>query len=344
MSIISTQALIHSRFRAFVKWIAPAAETRSKIYKQADEIREKIRSRAEDDGLIVKSMPFSGSFERITGLKRYLRGNSVVEGQDVDIAFIIEPKDKNGNVLGCVIDRFERYAADAYPDSETGSSKSSATIYFKSSKLRYDLVPLFETSKKDIQRLTRKNGEERTTSVVKHIDFTKGRTGSSDALPGVVKYNECIRLIKWWRYEQQEHSNIFGNEEGEDKVPSFLLDLLCAIAYDNRSVDKTYPATLAMWFGFLANVVRNRKDVIFNGLGEVKHNEANWRVIDPIDNTNNLVGSWNSAKINELARWLENARDEMNRAIRYDEMGDDIESMRSLVKLFGNAFENNSED
>jgi hypothetical protein len=94
----------------------------------------------------------------------------------------------------------------------------------------------------------------------------------------------------------------------------------------------------------LANVVRNKKDIIFNGLGEAKHSEAQWRVLDPVDNTNNLVGSWNNAKINELGRWLENARDEMNRAIRYDEMGDDIESMKSLVKLFGNAFENNSED
>lgn len=342
MGIISTQSTIHGLVKKFVKWIAPESDTRDKIYKQADEIREKIKKRAEDDGLIVKSMPFSGSFERHTGLRRYMRGHAAVEGQDIDISFILDPKDKDGNTLGCVVDRFERYAKDAYPDSDVSSTKSSATINFTSSKLRYDLVPLFETSKKDIQILKRTNGEERPTSVVKHIDFTKKRTKASEQIDGVVKYNECIRLIKWWKYEQQEHSNIFGNESGDEKIPSFLLDLLCAAAYDSRSVDQTYAATLAMWFGFLANVVRNRKDVVFSSLEGSNHSGALWKVIDPIDNTNNIVSTWNNAKINELARLFENARDEINRAIRYDEEGDDNSCMRSLVKLFGNSFENNT--
>jgi hypothetical protein len=341
MSIVSTHSMIHGTFKNFVKWIAPEPDSRDQIYKQADEIKSRIKAKAEEDGLIVKSTPFSGSFERITGLRRFMRGHSVVEGQDVDIAFIVAQKDKDGNTLDCLVGRFETYTKQSYPDSEVGSTKSSATLKFRSN-LRYDLVPLFETSNADIQLLKRTTGEERTTSVTRHVEFTTRRTAASKNLDGIVKYNECIRLIKWWRYEQQEHSGVFGNEEGDETIPSFLLDLLCAFAFDNKSLDKTYAGSLAKWFGFLAHVVRNKKEVTFSLTTGVDHSQALWRVIDPIDKTNNIVSSWNNAKINELARILENSRDEINRAIRYDEQGDDAECMRSLVKLFGNAIENNS--
>lgn len=344
MSIISTHTTIHRRIKEFVKWIAPIPEVRDKIKTQSDEIRERISSKAEKDGLIINSTPFSGSFAKYSGLRRHLLGNSVEEGQDIDIAFIMKPKDKSGNPLGCQVHKFRKCAEESYPDSEVDNTKSSATIKFSGTKLKYDLVPLFDTDKGNIQLLKRTDGIERTTSVVEHVEFINKRKRSSDAIDGVVRFNECLRLVKWWRTEKQEHSGLFGNEEGDENVPSFLLDLLCAYAYDHRSVDKTYPGTLAMWFGFLANVVRYRKDVIFGSLIDKNHsNGALWRVIDPIDADNNVVAKWTNAKINELARWLEDSRDEINRAVRYDEAGEDNASMECLMKLFGKAFKSNSE-
>jgi len=344
MSEISTHTTIHRQIKFFVKWIAPESETRQKIYDQGDELMNRVKTRAEADGLTVIEIVYSGSFNKESGLRRFMLGHSVVEGQDVDIAFILKDTDKDGNKLGCVIEKFKGYVKASYPDTkEIGTTKSSATIYFVSTKLRYDLVPLFETSRANIQLLKRTNGDERTTSVIKHANFIKDRKEASDKIDGVVRFNECLRLLKWWKYEQQEHSGVFGNEDDDEKVPSFLLDLLCASAYDNRSVDKTYATTLAKWFGFLANVVRNRKDVLFGAsILDVSTSGALWKVIDPVDNTNNVVAKWDNSKINELAQWLENARDEMSRAIRYDEEGDETACMDSLVKLFGNAFKNNS--
>lgn len=344
MSAISTQTEIHRWLKFFVKWISPDPENMDEIYNQADDIGNKIQKLAEEDGIIVKKRAHAGSFGTITGLKRFMLGHSVIEGQDIDIAFIVEPNDKKGNPLGCLVDKFKGYAEQAYPKSEVGSTKSSATINFSGSKRRFDLVPLFVTSTKDIQLLKRTNGEERRTSVIKHADFIKERTKQSNEIDGVVKFNECIRLVKWFRYEQQEKSGVFGNESGEYKVPSFLLNLLCAAAYDNRSVDNTYPETLAMWFGYLANVVRNRKTVAFSST--YKENTSDgvlWRVIDPMDDNNNLVAKWNGAQINELATWFEKARDTINRAIRYDEEGDEISCLDSLSTIFGNSFKNNHE-
>lgn len=341
-NLVSTHSSIHRRFKAFVKWIAPDPDIREKIEKQAQEIRDRIKPQAEKDGLIIKAMPLSGSFPKYSGLRRHMRGHSMEEGQDIDIAFIMEPKDKNGKELGCLVDRFEKYAKNSYPDSEVGSTKSSATIKFTSTKQKYDLVPLFEMTKKDMQLLKRTDGKERKTSVVRHVDFVNKRKQSSDSIDGVVRFNECLRLVKWWRTVQQEDSGIFGNDENDDKVPSFLLDLLCAYAYDQRSVSNTYAVTLAMWFGLLANIVRNRKDVMFNPPAGITHEPALWKVLDPVDPTNNVVKNWSNAEINELARWFENARDEINRAIRYDEQGDETALVESLVKLFGTAFKNNS--
>src|SRR5260221_4633340 len=112
MELISTQSEIHKRFKAFVKWIAPEETSRQDISKQADDIRDKISPKAKADGLIIKSMPYSGSFDKITGLRRYMKGNTVVEGQDVDVAFIMSEYDKNGNKQGCLVEKFRKYAEE----------------------------------------------------------------------------------------------------------------------------------------------------------------------------------------------------------------------------------------
>ncbi len=341
MSHNSTHATIHLRFKNFVKWIAPEEEKREKIVSKSDEIMEKISKKATDDDLIVISRNRSGSFSKESGLRRFMRGNSAIEGQDIDLSFILDEYDKNGVKQGCLVEKFKGYAKDCYPDNEVGNTKSSATIIFSATKLQYDLVPLFKVNGKELQILKRTDLTERKTSVKKHTEFSLKRKEESDSILGVVKFNECVRLIKWWKYEQQEKSNIFGNEEGDEKIPSFLLDLLCAFAYDTTSVDKTYSGTLAKWFGFLANVVRNRKDVKFKN--ETFSNTSLWNVIDPVDSDNNLVKNWSNIKLNELARWLEDSRDEMNRAIRFDEQGEDKSSLDCLVKIFGNSFKNHCE-
>ncbi len=341
---VSTHSTIHSRFKNFVTWISPDRDKEDNVRKQADEIRDKIQPKVQAYGLTVSSMPYSGSFAKRTGLKRFMRGGSEVEGQDVDIAFILGAKDQNDKDLGCQIHNFKRWLSESYPNSEVGNTKSSATISFSGTKLSYDLVPLIKTPKANVQKLIRTDGKERQSSVVKHVEFVQKRNKESNNLQGVVKYNRCIRLVKWWRYEQQSGSGIFGNEEDDEKVPSFLLDLLCAEAFARCSVQKTYPETLASWFSYLAHVVRNRESVFFSDYSRTQpeKGDAKWLVADPVDPTNNVVSKWQNDKINELASWFESARSKMIQAIRKDADQDHTGSMDCLVPLFGTAFKNNS--
>ncbi|MEL6699692.1 MAG: CBASS oligonucleotide cyclase [Bacteroidota bacterium] len=340
---IHQHSTIHKRCKQFVQFIAPEKDKIEDIKKQSAEIRERIKKKAEEDGKIVAEMPYSGSFGKNTGLRRYLRGSAEVEGMDIDLGFILEAKDDEGNELGCQIDDFESYARACYPDSDIGSTKSSATISFKSTKRQYDLVPLLKTDNPDVQKLIRTNGEERQSSIKKHAEFIKSRNRSSHRLQGVVVFNHCVRLIKWWRYHKQSESGIFGNEENDEKVPSFLLDLLCAHAYDKLSVTKTYPETLARWFALMAHVVRNRKEIIFTDYIKFPRKPAYdvWLVADPVDTSNNVVANWHEYQVDELAEWLESARDRMTQAIRMNGEGDDHGSLHCLVEIFGKVFKHN---
>lgn len=336
---ISTHSVIHRRLRSFVDFIAPEPEKREDIKRHADEIRECIESKAKADGYTLVASAYSGSFSKKTGLRRHMYGNNEVEGQDIDIAFIVKSTDQEGNPVGCLISVFEGYLRDRWPDSEVGHTKSSATISFAGSKNRFDAVPLIETSRKNIQKLIRTDGTERQSSVQQQTEFIRKRNRRSNELKGVVSFNDCVRLVKWWRYQRQSESGIFGNGPNDPHVPSFLFDLLCAAAYDSESVCATYPETLARWFGFLAHTVRQRHEVIFSDF-IVRHElrePARWKAIDPMDDHNNVVKNWLDYKINELADWFETARDEIMRAIRYDREGDDSKNLESLKKLFGSS-------
>lgn len=158
---ISNQAVIHKRLKCFVNYIATEKEKLDEIKSKADEVRECIETKAKADGYTILSSPYSGSFASKTGLRRSLRGNDEVEGQDVDIAFVLKDSDKDGNSLGCMIGIFENYLAEKWPTSKTGHTKSSATIKFTGAKQQYDAVPLIETKRKDIQKLIRTNNQER---------------------------------------------------------------------------------------------------------------------------------------------------------------------------------------
>lgn len=340
MTNYSTHSTIHSRFKCFVDWLSPEEGTEEKIRKQADEIRNRISKKVSDDGLTVTSMPYSGSYAKNTGLRRHMHGDSEEEGQDVDIAFINKRKDSGGKEITELILRYEKYAKESYPDTTITTTKSSVCLDFVGTKLRYDLVPLLETSDKDRQELIRKNGERRLTSINKHVEFIKKRTADSNAKPGVVKFNECLRLVKWWCSVRQDNGRLLGKEDGQRNVPSFLLNLLCAKAYDEVGIQKTWADTLARWFGYLANVVRKRQTVSFTDYVKsgLPAPTGNWMVLDPVDYSNNIVLNWSGPEIDELASWLEQAWDLLSQALKFDYDGDDVNSLDRLTKLMGNAF------
>jgi hypothetical protein len=332
MGQYSAKSNLHNRISAFVDWIAPEKGTRESVKKQSDEIRSRIISKAEEDELTITDTPYGGSFPAKTGLRRHLRGESDIEGQDIDLPFVVKP-DKETE-FEPLIQRFEKYAEKSYPDTTITVTKSSVKMEFAGTKLTYDLVPMFSTDEPGIQKIYRDNGEVIKTSIQKHREFIRNRTKQTKQKEGVVCFNDMIRLCKWWREQKQQALN------GSLTIPSFLINLLCAKALEVCDVNATYPQTLANWFSYLANAVKSRETIWFKDYYTAPKPDTSksWNVLDPVMPDNNVVKSWSGWQVDEFGDWLQEGAEIINRAIVADLQGRDGDSLEQLKLLFGKIF------
>lgn len=323
---------LHRRISTFVDWIAPERDKEDEIRAQAETVRTNLRGQAERDGLVVRSTPNSGSFAKRTGLRRHRPGGSRVDGLDVDLPFVLSPRTRDDEEIATLLDRFERFAAASYPTVARSRTKSSIKLEFVRSKLNFDIVPMLATPAPEEQILVRGDGVRLRTSIQKHVEFIRGRTRGSNEVAGRVKFNELVRLLKWWR-EFREESATF-------EVPTVVIDLLAAAAYDARGVSTTYHETLADWFGWLAHAVRGRQRIAFRDFAPIPTTpgSAHWEVLDPVNPQNNVVPRWGRLEVELLGDWLSDGRDALLRAIRADALGDDRASQGHLVELFGTPF------
>lgn len=332
MSSYTTKSTLHARIKNFVAWIAPPKEARDAIKEKSDEVRKKIKAEAEKDGLTIVQMPYAGSFSTRTGLRRNMRGNTIIEGQDIDLPFVVK-KDKETE-FEPLINRFKKYAEECYEGHKIEATKSSVKIEFETEKLTFDLVPMFEADKPNHQTLIRRNGDVITTSIENHREFIKNRTKETKENAGVVTFNDCIRLLKWWRSVKEIETN------ESLSLPSFLINLLSAEAYKVCGDDTTYPQTLANWFSYLAYKVKSREIIWFNDYYNSQNDNGYtpWAVLDPVMADNNIVKSWAGYEVDELAEWFQEAAETMNRAIVADTEGRDSDSLGHMQELFGTIF------
>ena len=332
MSSYNNRSKLHARIKNFVVWIAPPKESREGIKKKSKEVRANIKAKAEADGLTIVNMPHSGSFATRSGLRRHMYGNTTTEGQDIDIPFVVK-RDKETE-FEPLIHRFKKYAEECYPDHEIEETKSSVNIVFDSEKLTFDLVPMFEGSKTGEQVLIRNTGEEIRTGIEKHREFIRTRTAETKANDGIVTFNDMIRLLKWWRINKEHETN------QKLIIPSFLINLLSAKAYETCGDNTTYPQTLANWFSYLSHIVKQKETIWFKDYYKniTPNSSKTWIVLDPVMADNNVVKNWSWYEVDDLAEWLQEAAEIMNRAIVADLDGRDGDSLTQLKLLFGKIF------
>jgi hypothetical protein len=334
---LNAQNRSHRRLAAFVDWIKPEADTREAIRKQAGDIRRIISGQATSDGLSIAATPEAGSFAKHTGLRRHMRGNSEIEGQDVDLPFVIKPMSKDGDKIDELLRRFSKYAATSYPNTPRDVTGSSVELRFVASKLNYDLVPMLAAAQADHQVILKKDGSRRVTSVAKHTEVMRRRTRRSDERAGRVKFNECVRVLKWWRDVR------IGASSPIEEVRTTLIELLCASAFDQLSVEPTYTETLFKWFGWLATVTARRMPISFNDYPSIEAVREDapgnrlWRVLDPVNANNNVVHTqWGNIELDEFAAWFAAGRDAFGRIISHESAGNDSTVDDILAELFGN--------
>jgi hypothetical protein len=266
-----------------------------------------------------------------------MRGNSEIEGQDVDLPFVIKSVTTDGQRIDNLLHLFDKFATASYPSTPRSITNSSVEMRFVGTKLNYDLVPMLAAQRPDYQVILKKDGSQRVTSVAKHTEFVRSRTRCSDSLDGRVKFNECVRLLKWWRYVR------VGTSSPIEEVRTMLIELLCASAFDRCRVAPTYTETLFNWFSWLATVTARRIRVSFTDYPSVEVAAATplgnqlWQVIDPVNANNNVVHShWGNIELGEFASWFAGGRDALSRLLGHEAAGNDGTVDDILVELFGN--------
>jgi hypothetical protein len=331
---------LQTRFCNFITWIRPDPSERQGALDQRDEVRDRIKAKAEADGLTVRSTPGSGSFATATGLRRHMLGGAEHEGQDIDCPFVVAPEDDDGDVLDELLGRFETYAKESYPNTPRERTKSSVRLSFVASKRRFDLVPMLAVEGTDDEQvLLRAGGERRRTSVQQHVEFIKTRTRKSQEVAGPVAFNDGVRVVKWWREYQAAQSKFLK------EVPTFLVNLLCAKAFDQVGIRATYPETLVGWFDKIQSYAANRSTLTFGDFAQAypERTSGPWKVIDPVSGENNAVPpAWGGIQIDELRDWARQARDKLQQAIAYDMLGRDKDALALMGEVFGVSFENHS--
>lgn len=326
----------------FLRWMRPDPDKREETRKQRDEVKERIKKKAEDDGLTVRSMPHSGSFAKSSGLRRHMYGGAEHLGQDVDCPFVLSEVDDDGTPLISLLPKFEAYARACYPDTERVATQSSIKLLFSGTKLQFDLVPMLAVAGNDEEQiLLRGDGERRRTSIQKHVSFVKTRTKASAELKGPVVFNDTLRLFKWWREFQATKGGCI------EEVPSFLIELLCAKAFDEVSAGAKYPETLALWFDRIASYVQARTAITFDDFvaPDASKVAGAWKVVDPVNPENNAVPKgWGNIELTELAEWTSTGRDKVRQAIAFEIRGRDAEAVNLMSEVLGSSFANHSEE
>lgn len=332
-------ANIQIKMSNFVNWIAPDPKTVPEFKKHADDVLERIKAKAIEKDIPVFDNLIGGSFDKKTGLRRHMLGTSEVEGQDIDLVFVVNNND-DGKHFEELVSRFSEVATLTYPATEKQPTKCSVQLMFANPLVTYDLVPVYKTEKPKHQLLVRTDLEKRLTSVQLHSEFVKKRTTKSQGMTGCVEFNECIRLAKWWKHEFSRNSYYF-----KDGLPSVVIELLFAKVFDDVGVQKNYAETLIQWFSKAAHYVENRTTIYFNDYvaGSPAAANESWRVLDAVNFDNNVVKKWSDGQINDLLSGLKKATAELTRAVRHDMFDEANESTECLSKVFGNAFKNHCE-
>src|SRR5258706_3650240 len=130
MSQLSTHATLHNRLSCFIIWIKPDPEKKNDNAEQGANVTKNVKQNAEDDGIQVTDTPEGGSDPKDTGLRRHYRGHSEVDGYDIDRPFVVKEKDKNGDKIDDLLNRFEGFVRTSYPNSEITPTNSSVNLKF----------------------------------------------------------------------------------------------------------------------------------------------------------------------------------------------------------------------
>lgn len=330
---MNTSSHISSRFDRFIAHIRPSWAQLEEADRQVAFLRKGLTERvAADNRFHLEKIFRAGSSAKHTNIIRTGEGTF-----DIDLGVYYRAQGKTEEQLDKLLPYTHARLREIYPgklQKDFHVGKNAVNITFRTSKLKVDVVPIIRDGS-----LKRKNSgwiprqdEWRLTSITAHIGFVHRRTACSKRLPGSVKFNHLVRLMKWWNRRLPEHVRQCSC--------SYFCELITAAALAEKGVTDTWQSSLSQIFTFLSHHAFSRP-IIFNDYYDaksIKYPNDLVVVLDAVNPDNNVAKKWNREIKRDYLNALRETCDVIKLAQDYERAGHEDAAIEMWCQIFGNDF------
>lgn len=270
--------------RCLQRFVATIRPRRPKHGARTLAMFAELREAARVEGLELLRLVYAGSLEAGTGLRRYQDRECSIPGQALDLVVELGPGPPPSYATFL---RLEPLAARCFARAGVAGDAD-----FRRDRLRWRLLPIFAQRGPQgfVQHLL-VPGRAFQTSVRVHAQAVRDRTRASVAQVPSVAFNDCVRLLKWWRHARPPSALL------PFELPSFALERLAIASFDQLGVREGFAATLAAWAGHLAS---------FNARA----------LADPAGDHRELLFGWSEREHQALSRWFGEGAEQLRQATR----------------------------
>jgi hypothetical protein len=323
---------ISSRFDRFIAHIRPSRKQLEAADEQVAFLRKELTTRiATEKQFHLEKIFRAGSAVKHTDLAP--TGNGTF---DIDLGLYYRAEGQTEEQLGKLLSYTRTCLREIYPankpEQDFHLGKNAVNVSFRSSGLHVDVVPIIRDGS-----LKRKNygwiprqDEPRLTSITAHIHFIHQRTHCSKLIPGPVKFNHLVRLMKWWNRHLPENL----------KQCSYFCELITAAALEKSDVANTWQSSLCTIFAFLSQHAF-AQPIIFNDYYDaksVKHPDDLVVVLDAVNAGNNVARKWNKNIKQGYLKHVRQTYEAIRQAQNDEKMGREDAALDGWCEVFDNDF------
>jgi hypothetical protein len=328
---------IKGRFDQFTKNIRPTDEHIEEANRQTEWMIERLHDKVADDGTFtLEKVLRAGSNAKFTSL---LRTDENVF--DVDLGAYYSGKGATQDQLGTLLDFTRKKLIEIYhqkPEGDFTKLQSAVRVKFKTGiKLWVDVTPIIKDATLAITNgghIPRDDGW-RLTSVTAHNNFVTTQSAASKKVPGPVRFNRLVRLVKWW-----------NNLQAPNVQPSIFCELIAAAAIRDAGVTAEWQTSLRQVFSFLRKHGLAEPIVFDDNYDSKKEKLATGVVVvlDSVNPQNNVTSTWTTQTRDGFLDRVEDAYDASTAAWSAERDGDEDEAVEQWCRIFGDKFRELSEE
>ena len=323
---------ISSRFDRFIAHIRPSRMQLEEADRQVAFLRERLTERiAADKQFHMEKIYRAGSAAKHTDLAR--TGEDTF---DIDLGVYFRAQGSTREQLSRLLPYTHARLREIYPVDKPAQDfhvgKNAVNVTFRTSKLQVDVVPIVRdhSLKRRNSGLIPRQDEWRLTSITAHIHFVHSRTACSKLVPGPVKFNHLVRLMKWWNRRLPESL----------RQCSYFCELITAAALEERGVTDKWQSSLLQIFTFLSQHAFSQP-IVFNNYYDAKSIKLPGDlviVLDAVNPGNNVASKWTKETRQGYLKYLKQTCDLIKQAQDYEQRGYEEATLETWCQILGDDF------